>query len=202
MITIHAANAADFSGLGLGALTPASCEIEEQAGGLFELRMVHPMDAAGKWENIAEYRVIKAPAPVRETPLIETNGGGAVYSVNVNSYLRLRTEPSTSTGKVIGRYKNGTRVVKIGESGAWYEVVIEDGGATGWMHSDYLTFVEDTGSASGTVQPRQTREQLFRICEVEIDDTERMVSAVALHITYDLSGNIINGDYDPDNAEA
>ena len=200
MITIHAANAADFSGLGLGALTPASCEIEEQAGGLFELRMVHPMDAAGKWENIAEYRVIKAPAPVRETPLIETNGGGAVYSVNVNSYLRLRTEPSTSTGKVVGRYKSGTRVVKIGESGAWYEVVIEDGGATGWMHSDYLTFVENPAAQGGTVQPRQTREQLFRICEVEIDDAERMVSVVALHITYDLAGNIVNGDYDLDNA--
>ena len=77
MITIHEATAADFSGLGLGALAPASAEIEERAGGMFELRMTHPMDADGKWWNIAEYRVLRVNCPVRQTPLVEISGSAA-----------------------------------------------------------------------------------------------------------------------------
>ena len=52
MITIYAPEAQDFSTLGLGALAPYECVIEEQAGGMYELTMTHPMDAEGKWLNI------------------------------------------------------------------------------------------------------------------------------------------------------
>ena len=48
MITIYAPNAQDFSTLGLGALAPYECTVEEQAGGMYELTMTHPMDAEGK----------------------------------------------------------------------------------------------------------------------------------------------------------
>ena len=165
MITIHAADATDFSSLGLGALAPSKLEIEERAGGMFELRMTHPMDEAGKWHSIDQWRIIKAPAPVRETPLVEMGHASTtvvrkVYRVSVNTRLRLRTAPSTSTGKIIGRYKSGTRVIRTDVSGSWYKVIVEAGGATGWMHSEYLRYVEDItetvqGDAPGQViQPR------------------------------------------------
>ncbi len=213
MITIHAADASDFSGLGLGVLTPSSLEIEERTGGLYELSMTHPMDEDGRWWNIAEYCIIKAPAPMRETPLVSVGASATtvtrqVYKVKVNSRLRLRTAPSTSKGKIIGRYKNGTRVIKTDESGDWYKVIVQEGGATGWMHSDYLTYVEDitetiAGDAPGAVvQPRQTREQLFRIISVERDDAMATVSVTAQHIFYDLSGNIVKGTYAPEGIAA
>lgn len=213
MITIYEANESDFSGLGLGVLTPSALEIEEKAGGMFELSMTHPMDEDGRWWNIAEYCIIKAPAPMRETPLVSVGASATtvtrqVYKVKVNSRLRLRTAPSTSKGKIIGRYKNGTRVIKTDESGDWYKVIVQEGGATGWMHSDYLTYVEDitetiAGDAPGAVvQPRQTREQLFRIISVERDDAMATVSVTAQHIFYDLSGNIVKGTYAPEGIAA
>ena len=39
---------------------------------MYELTMTHPMDAEGKWLNIGVGCIVKAPAPVRETPLVES----------------------------------------------------------------------------------------------------------------------------------
>lgn len=212
MITIHEANARDFSGLGLGALMPSEAEIEEHAGGMYELRLTHPMDEAGKWWNLTEYRVIKAPAPMRETPLVHlTAASGAareIWEVNVDTRLRLRTAPSVETGRVIGRYKDGTRVIKTGESGDWTQVIIQQGGARGWMYSAYLTYIGEEADSvvsdgpGDVIQPRQTREQLFRIVRVERDDENGQVNVTAQHIFYDLSGSAVVGEYSPENRPA
>ena len=105
MITIYAPDATDFSTLGLGALEPTAATVEEQAGGLYELSMAHPMDEGGKWLNIEVGCIVKAPAPVRETPLSQTDADGEailepvtvtrkIYAVNTNAWttLRLREE--------------------------------------------------------------------------------------------------------------
>lgn len=211
MITVYSAWADDFSGLGICALTPEECVVREQAGGTFRLEMTHPMDDTGRWWNLLKYNIIKAPCPVRETPKI--NAGSAapgqavtrkVYSVSVNTRLRLRTKPSTSKGKIIGRYKNGTKVLRIGESGEWYEVVIKKGGATGWMHSNYLRYVgEETEVIPGNdapprvIEPRETREQLFEIREISRDDAAGKVYVTALHISYKMIGWTVKGEYNP-----
>lgn len=210
MITVHSGWADDFSSLGLCPLTPLECTVEEQAGGVYQLKMKHPMDDTGRWWHLQEFNIIKAPAPMRETPLISmgqtanTTVVRKVYRVRVNSRLRLRNKPSTSAGKIIGRYKNGTKVVRIGESGDWFRVVVKSGGATGWMHSDYLEYVGDetqtvTGkdTPGGIVEPRQTREQLFRIMSVERDDENACVNITARHVFYDLTGHLISGKYEP-----
>ena len=152
MITIYEANESNFSGLGLGVLTPSALEIEEKAGGMFELSMTHPMDEDGRWWNIAEYCIIKAPAPMRETPLVSVGASATtvtrqVYKVKVNSRLRLRTAPSTSKGKIIGRYKNGTRVIKTDESGDWYKVI--DNLQEGYMHANYLSVLDRENAELG-----------------------------------------------------
>ena len=101
------------------------------------------MDKGGKWWHLSKWNIIKAPTPMRETPLVNMNAYGMsvtreIYRVNVSSRLRLRTKPSTSSGKIIGSYKNGTKVIKIGQQGNWYQVVIQNGGETGWMYADNL----------------------------------------------------------------
>ena len=219
MITIYDSRETDFSTLGLCVLQPTECTIEGEENGMMELSMTHPMDKDGRWLNLAEYNIIRTPAPVRETPLIRVldNPGASGKTVTrtickVKTYtgkrLRLRAKPSTSA-KVLGYYAPGTEVVRLSVSGDWAQVVIVKGGASGWMSNERLQVARtetENVSGSGTenvskcIEPRQTREQLFRICEVETDDEAGLVYVTAKHIFYDLAYNTVKGDYSPDGA--
>ena len=60
-----------------------------------------------------------------------------------------------------------------------------------------------TGDAPGTaIQPRQTREQLFRVYNTKRSNTEKTVEVLAQHISYDLKGVIIASEYAPDKVAA
>jgi len=207
MLTIHAPTAEDFASQGLGALLPSEALVEEEAGGMYELKLVQPITGDGRDLLIDVSRIIRTPAPIRETPLVQIGNAGTtvtryIYEVDVNSRLMLRAKPSTSS-KVLGKYKDKTKVVKIGESGDWYQVIVKSGGATGWMHKSYLDFVGTetetiVGDAPGAViEPRQTREQLFRVYQVKRSNTKKTVEVLAQHITYDLKGVIIGSTYAP-----
>lgn len=218
MITLHPAKADDFSTLGYGALLPTECKVEEQAGGMYQLTMTHPMDEDGRWWNLQKYNIIKAPAPVREVPRLVIDGQteqGAtitrrIYKVSTpqGGRLRLRKRASTSS-KVISKYKPGTKVVQLSTSGSWSKVAVCKGGATGWMWTAYLQYVETkTESApkadapDRVIEPRQVRDQLFRISKVETDDAAGLVRVTALHIAYDLAGNAIKGGLELENVAA
>lgn len=214
MITIYEKNAQDFSTLGLGTLEPVLCEVEEQAGGLYELVLRQPITDDNRAFLLAADRIIKAPAPMRETPQITIDGASGesvtreIWQVNTgNSRLHLRAKPN---GKIIGAYPSGTKVVKYGESSVagWWGVIVCEGGAKGYMYAEYLQYVGAEadvirGDTPGTVvQPRQTREQLFRIYSVVNDSEGRFVEAKARHISYDLMGAVIPGAYAVENMPA
>lgn len=223
MITIYAPDATDFSTLGLGALAPYECTVEEQAGGMYELTMTHPMDAEGKWLNIGVGCIVKAPAPVRETPLVESEivGEGEatepvtvtrkIYKVQTNTgaNLHLRQGPSTSTA-ILSKYRPGTEVVVLSQANGWGQVIVCSSGATGYMSMQYLVYVRDEtetieGDAPGperVVYPVQSRMQLFRIFKVERDAAEREVRVEARHIFYDLLGNVVKNEYAPEGEAA
>ena len=222
MITIYAPDAVDFSTLGEGALAPSECVIEEQALGQYALTMTHPMDAGGKWRMIAPGCILKAPAPVRETPLaVEVDAGEIpsgpetvtrhIYRVQTNTgaNLHLRQGPSTST-KILSKYRPGTEVVVLSQASGWGQVIVCSSGASGYMSMEYLVWVRDeTETIAGdapsperVVYPVQSRMQLFRIASVERDAAAREVRVTALHIFYDLLGNIVGSEYAPENAVA
>lgn len=218
MITVYPADCTDFSNNGLGILQPIECTIHEIAGGAYELNMVHPIDSTNRWTQITNGCFIKAPAPVRESPLYEEDATGtteetvtrSIYSVNTSGMrLNLRQGPSMDA-RIIGSYKPGTEVAKLGESGAWYQVSICDGGAVGYMHGGNLRFVRDeqetiTGNKPVTrqaVKVQPSRDQLFRVCSVETDSETGLMTVKALHVFYDLRGNLINGDYTPEGIPA
>ena len=215
MINVYPAAATDFSPLGVVTLMPTSCTIEEQAGGLFELEMSHPIDVDMKWLYLQIGNIIKAPCAVREAPLLRLNDNvksgtevktRAVYKVTTDGRrLRLRTEPSESA-KVLHAYKPGTEVVRVSVSGKWANVVVCSNGQSGWMWASNLTFVRDeseTVSAeeetpSTIIEAQQTREQLFRIYSVAPDVASNSVTVKASHIFYDLQGIICTKDYAPE----
>lgn len=214
MITVHEATAKDFSTLGLGALTPTECAVDEKAGGLYELTLTHPIVEDKRHALLVNGRIIKAMVPMRETPLVEYGAIAQereIYACHAsnNQRLNMRTEP-TLDSHVIHAYKQGTEVAKLEESedGEWYRVAICEGGATGWMWAPYLTYLRTEtdfvvgDTPGGVVQPRQTREQLFRIYEVEPDSRLRSVTVRAQHISYDLKGAVVKEEYSPENVSA
>lgn len=218
-ISIYPPNEVDFSNNGLGFLLPTECSVEEIAGGMYKLTLVHPISADGRWTRLLVGCIIKAPVPVRESPLYEydadSSGATAVtreiYRVDTPSgqRLHLRQGPSTSSA-VLGRYSVGTEVVRLSVSDDWARVTVRDGGATGYMWADYLSYVRTetdaitptnpTGNRVISVSP--ARDQLFRISSVEIDSESSLVTVGAEHIFYDLVGNIVHGDYVPDGVSA
>ncbi len=182
MITIYAPNETDFATLGLGALAPYECVVEEQAGGMYELTMSHPMDETGKWLNIGVGCVVKAPVPVRETPLAGEDEDGEIptepvtvtrkiYKVRTNTgaNLHLRQKPSTSS-KILAKYRPGTEVAVLSQANGWGQVIVRASGASGYMSMQYLVYVRDetetiqgdTPSEDRVIYPVQSRGQLWR----------------------------------------
>ena len=76
LIALYEPYAADFSTLGLGALTPSECTVTWQAAGTYELTLVQPIDETNRWAQLANGCIIAAPVPVRESPLYEYGVGG------------------------------------------------------------------------------------------------------------------------------
>lgn len=223
MINIYSAKETDFASLGLTALEPIECTVEEQAGGKFELTLVHPIDDDLKWTYFQVGNILKAPCATRQTPLVRitdnvpagttTTKTRAIYKVQTSTgeRLRLRAKPSLNA-KIISSYKPGTQVVRLSVSGDWARVVVRSGGATGYMWADDLVFVKNetetvTGSAtvetvSKVIEPVQTRDQLFRIYSVAPDVKTNTITVLASHISYDLQGVIVVGTCTPQGASA
>ena len=223
MINIYSAKETDFASLGLTALEPIECTVEEQAGGKFELTLVHPIDDDLKWTYFQVGNILKAPCATRQTPLVRitdnvpagttTTKTRAIYKVQTSTgeRLRLRAKPSLNA-KIISSYKPGTQVVRLSVSGDWARVVVRSGGATGYMWADDLVFVKNetetvTGSTtvetvSKIIEPVQTRDQLFRIYSVAPDVKTNTITVLASHISYDLQGVIVVGTCTPQGASA
>ena len=213
MIKIYDGSESDFSTLGLGVLLPTECEINWEAGGMYDLRLVHPIDDDARWTLIDYGRIIKAPGPVREAPIVEAGNEGQtitrqIYKVQTSGpKLRMRAKASLSA-KILGSYKSGTEVIRVSVSGDWAKVIIKKGGATGWMWNGNLTFVRtetetiNGDKPGGVVEIKQVGEQLFRITEVERDPVNKLVAVSAMHISYDLRANSVKGVYSPEKVAA
>ena len=217
-IYIYPADCEDFSTGGLGQLYPTECTVTEEAAGRYEMSLEHPIADDLRWALIEYGNIVKAPVPVRESPAyeamlpparVETTLTRSVFRVATQrDNLRLRTGPGLNYS-IITSYPKGTEVVAINpDPGSltdnWRQVAIRNGGATGWMANWYLqatgekiteTLTEYKPGTSG-VRPQQSREQLFRIMEVERDTEAGLVRATALHIFYDNRGNMLREAYE------
>ena len=210
MICIFDKSAADFSGNGLGPLTPSKCEVTETLNGSWELTLTHPLDEIGKWTRLQPGRIIKAPVPAAPAYAATKPSGSAetrkIYKVSTSTgeRLHLRQSPSMSA-KILSRYKNGTEVSAIAESGSWMEVTTPDG-KHGYMWAKSLTFVrtETIGGTGGTeseiIKKTQLREQPFRIYKISTSLKDG-VTVNARHLFYDLADNLME-DYKPEGATA
>ena len=71
MICVYPASCTDFSGNGLGVVTPMSCTVTETLNGEWELTLVHDIDERGKWKRLSEGCILRAPVPAAMTPSVD-----------------------------------------------------------------------------------------------------------------------------------
>ena len=205
MICVYPADCTDFSGNGLGAVTPMSCTVTETLNGEWELTLVHDIDERGKWTRLSEGCILRAPVPVAMTPsvdLVTQQYQTSTYDVQIykittkSGPLHLRSGTGTNY-KILGKYKKGREVIVLNKTtSSWYEVTAPDG-KHGYMASQYLTFQRtetqtvqtNVGFRNQVIESRQLRDQPFRIYRVvpELDK----VTVYARHIFYDLLDNMI-----------
>lgn len=249
MITLHEPSAENWAGNGICVLLPAECEVEEAAGGMYELMLKHPIGDDLRARAIQRGYLIKAPVPRMETPLIQISAeghegqaeheiwkvktGAGVYSKPTagfsawsaaaeygygdkvaykgksykwNGPLLPQTTPAPPGGywiatpapsSTLANLKADAEVVYHGSTNGTWSRVTTSGGVTGYMKTsgiEYLRtepYIPAHPSRQNVVQPRQVREQLFRVYSVETDSAAQMVTARARHISYDLIGNVI-----------
>ena len=205
MICVYPANCTDFSGNGLGVVTPMSCTVTETLNGEWELTLVHDIDERGKWTRLSEGCILRAPVPAAMTPsvgLVTQQYQTSTYDVQIykittkSGPLHLRSGTGTNY-KILGKYKKGHEVIVLNKTtSSWYEVTAPDG-KHGYMASQYLTFQRtetqtvqtNVGFRNQVIEARQLRDQPFRIYRVvpELDK----VTVYARHIFYDLLDNMI-----------
>lgn len=205
MICVYPASCTDFSGNGLGVVTPMSCTVTETLNGEWELTLVHDIDERGKWKRLSEGCILRAPVPAAMTPsvdLVTQQYQTSTYDVQIykittkSGPLHLRSGMGTNY-KILGKYKKGREVIVLNKTtSSWYEVTAPDG-KHGYMASQYLTFQRtetqtvqtNVGFRNQVIEARQLRDQPFRIYRVvpELDK----VTVYARHIFYDLLDNMI-----------
>ena len=208
-ITVYAPDAADFSTLGLGVLTPTECTVTWQAAGAYELTLVQPIDATNRWAQLANGCIIAAPVPLRESPSYEYGGGTQVtwnhWQVS-SGRVYLYSDWGTKS-KRLRRLAVGTEVIELERKTVggktWIRCMDAQTGETGHMPIDKLTMAGTVSDVinngrpdgQGVLQQKQSRRQLFRVYSTEQDSDAGVVTVKARHIFYDLAGNMLNGDY-------
>ena len=206
MICVYAPDSTDFSGNGLGPVSPLSCTVTETLNGEWELTLEHPLDETGKWRRLVEGCILRAPVPAAMTPGITMITQATpevrreIWKVRTNgSRLMLRSGTGTRY-KIIGKYKNGTEVVLLEKTtSSWYRMLAPDG-KQGYMSASWLQYVRTEvtpgqGEAvNEVVEARQLRDQPFRIYRVvpELDK----ITVYARHVFYDFMDNMIR-KYEP-----
>ena len=205
-ICVYPPDCTDFSTNGSGVITPISAEVTETLNGEYELQLEHPIDPEGKWQRLIEGCILRAPVPAAMTPAVEycsaalSGGGKEIWRIHTDfpeaetrgGTLRLRNGPGNSY-RVLATYKNHSLVQVLSKTNeSWYECTAPDG-KHGWFSTKYLVFDHAEGSsgaaADSVVEPRQLRDQPFRIYRVVPELTK--VTVYARHIFYDLLDNMI-----------
>ena len=207
MIKIFEGHADDFSGQGLGYISPIKAEVHGVAGGEFEIELEVPIDDSRDDWVIDHQRIISAPAPVRTSPEVNFGITGEITRFIVKATSKVKMYNRKNRKKVLKSYKKGTKFIRLEVDGSWYKVSTIKGGTVGWMKSAKLDFdseVEDVVSndVSTVVEEVVCKDQLFRIYNIIRDVANLRVKVRAEHITYDLKGVIVDGEYAPEDVPA
>jgi len=110
------------------------------------------------------------------------------YVYDRDEYWTGTTKWKPNGNRVLAAIKAGDDVTIIKTSGAYSQIITEDG-VTGYVPTAHITLDHTIpGVPAEEIQAGQVRDQLFRIYRVEKDTNSLTVRAWARHIFYDLLG--------------
>lgn len=185
MITIHTKLDTKLYANGLGVLWPTECTVTEEANGLYELDMVHPMDDELRYTLIEPECILKVPVPVRATPFttIHEVENVVTYTVDAAAPLLARAEEGAEE---LAMLATGETVVLM-DAGETYDLVTNATGESGYVLATNLTYDNTVaGAPDESNQSGMIRNQYFRIYKVEKNTGALTVHVWARHIFYDL----------------
>lgn len=174
-----------------GALCPKECLVTLGASAP-TLTLTHPRDKHGKWDAIAEGRVLAVQIPVRSTP--EIQGGAVVGVYEVYTINRTATKSQRymyskrDGGKKLKLLPPDTPVSVVSKEDKRWKIKTAKYG-TGWIDPDGVSYSEtvDVMADDGTLPSWSIRTQYFDITGVKIQNGEKVVTA--RHILYRLLKN-------------
>lgn len=199
-IYVYDSKCDDFTNFGLvGALTPTSCVFEEEANGMSEITLVHPLDNFGRYTALVTNNLLIAEVPVRTTP--EIDGGKIVTSIE-----QWKVQSASKSNRTLYKKNKGNAKIKVLPVGTVVTVVkkpdegrykVKTQYGSGWFYKNglesapfFVTTIEDKSQSIESVEPAWTvKPQIFRIYNVE--KTINSVKVSARHISYDLLYNLI-----------
>ena len=205
MVILYPPDCEDFSNNGLGLLEPLECTVEEHANGMYELEMELPIRENSRFSLVECGCVVKAEAPVREAPISAEDsspviGGREIWKIGEPQWwLDLRTGP----GKwytALAYLSHSAEFVMLEYGEGWSHVQVVKGGEVGYVQSKFLSYVRTLSDQDegGGVEVIVSRAQLFRVYFVEPDTAEGIVTVRAMHLFYDLRGDLIEGELKPE----
>ena len=166
-IYVYARDCEDFANFGLvGALTPTSCIFEEEANGISEITMDHPLDEFGRYTHLIAENLLMVEVPVRTTP--EINDGSIVTTVeqwkvrNASTITKAqRSLYKRKSGSSRLKYLSGGTVVTVVNKPAEGRYKVKCSKGTGYMDPAALEYVEarviaDNSQSIESVQPAWT----------------------------------------------
>ncbi len=191
MIVLFDKAATNFSTNGLLVLDKycRSAVISESLNGDYKLD-IELTNADNTYTNqVKADMILRAPAPIRETPLVQNLSTYSIYKVTSNTPMR--NKPSTSSGKTIRTAKKNWKLIKLSQYNASWYYMSTMSGKTGYVAASHLAYDSERASTAPGYQviPEQSGDQLFRI--VSVSHTLDGVQVAARHISYDLQGNFI-----------
>lgn len=215
-IPIFSGDADDFSGNGLGLVFPSECTVSETENGEYYLHMVLPLTDDMKWVEAANGNIVKAFCPVRENPEAteyfdsgETSATVDIYKVTRAALAQMYKEPDASS-VILERLPRGTELVALDDIGSndvygFFSTV--QGGTTGYIRlvqiSQSPTRTQTITESGGTaVDLSYLRPQLFRIYSTSTDTSQGEITVEAMHIFYDLRGNVVKEHYEASSVAA
>ena len=156
MINVYDIGNENFEANGDAVLHPVSCTMAEDAGGSYEIAMVHPITEDGAWEHLACGAIVKAPVPV---PTIQNAYVGQdvdVYKINANN-TALREGPSEPTRITYQTWQDTENGYSVGSKvtysvdGHNYQCVHGEGGTSVThnppTHSDWKRIADYTNGS-------------------------------------------------------
>ena len=168
-ISVFAPGATQFNNNGVAVLEPLEGRLRMVAGGVCEITMRHPIDAAGKWAYLVPEAIVRIPVPEEAIDNAFIGIDVDLYRTNQSAELRSgKSEPSTITypeWDYNTEYQAGSKVTCTGWGN--YQCLQYDSGSPQIMvppyNSSWWKKIADSTSGSPVVARLSSGQDLYYI---------------------------------------